>query len=91
METHTLCRYVLWQRHKDTKIYTMTIAASLQSAKRLKDFTLKCLNVDYFPVDEFDLRWSCSSKTCDGNVLLPKTWRAKAIEYDGGHFYAENV
>ena len=50
-------------------------------------FYSQMLNVNYFPVDEFD--WGHIVKDMDGNIIARPG--DETIEYDGGHFYAEKV
>ena len=50
-------------------------------------FYSQMLNVNYFPVDEFD--WGHIVKDMDGNIIA--TPKDETIEYDGGYFYAEPV
>jgi hypothetical protein len=63
-----------------------TIAAH-SKREAVERFYAQMLNVNYFPVDEFN--WGHIVKDMDGNIIA--TPKDETIEYDGGHFYAEKV
>jgi hypothetical protein len=61
--------------------------AAFTKREAVERFYAKMLNVNYFPVDEFD--WGHIVKDMDGNIIARPG--DETIEYDGGHFYAEKV
>jgi hypothetical protein len=84
---HTLWKPVMYfgnaKRYQDLN-YEIAAFTKREAVER---FYAKMLNVNYFPVDEFD--WGHIVKDMDGNIIARPG--DETIEYDGGHFYAEKV